>query len=212
MKKRTLLFLLLPCIILCGCQARIDLYHYMSEITKLYFSGRNEFMDISISVGEREEEYVIDGKSGTNTDFSLVTIKFSQSKLEEEITVNVVRNGVEEGLVMYYNPMTGAYINDLGYALEERDEISLSYDGSEVSLELENFAVGYDEAVRISKQELAEEIKSNVKNGELNGECYLKVLSSRDNQEMFWLFTLVNPKDETFNLLINVQTGEIFRA
>ncbi len=195
-----------------GCMARLDLNEKMSEITTLYFAGENEFMDASISVGEREKEYIIDGKSGERTDFSLVCVKLYSSQNEEQVETEIIINGVAKQLILYFNPMSNIYMNDIGYALKESDSISFSYGGSVVELQVVQFQIGYKEALSISKDALKDDFKASMKNGELDGECYLKVLVSKDNKEKFWLFTFVNSVGDNINILINVQTGQILRA
>ena len=103
-------------------------------------------------------------------------------------------------------------MNDIGYALKESDNISFCYGGSMVELQVVQFQIGYREALSISKDALKDDFKANMKNGELDGECYLKVLVSKDNKEKFWLFTFVNSVGDNINILINVQTGQILRA
>ncbi len=195
-----------------GCTAKLNLNEKMSEITTLYFAGENEFLDVSISVGEREKEYVIDGKSGERTDFSLVCAQLYASHGEEQIEIELLINGEAKPLVLYFNPMSNVYVNDIGYALKESDNISISYGGSRVELKVMDFQVKYKEALAIAKDILKDDFLANMKNGELDGECYLKVLTSKDNSDKFWLFTFVNSAGENINILINVQSGQILRA
>lgn len=211
-RKSIFLGLILCCFILCGCMARIDLKEYMSEITTLYFEGQNSFFSSSISVGEREKVYIIDGKSGDNTDFSLVSLKFLSPIDEQQINVEISINDKKEDVLLYFNPLTGVFINDLGYALNRDDRVTLSYGGSILEFNLQNFEIDYIQALDIAKDELQNEIKSNLKKGELDGECYLKILVSSDNESKFWLFTLVNLAGENINILIDVHSGQIIRA
>lgn len=212
-KKMLLLTLLLLPIFMFGCSAKIDLMEHMSEITKIYFYGENELFSSSISVGEREKDYIIDGKSGENTDFSLINLKFSSSLDKDQIDVQVIVNGTAEDIVLYFNPISSVYMNDLGYALNESDKVEISYGTSIIEFKVENFEISFEEALLLAKETLKTEINQNIHNGELGGECYLKVLTSNQSEkEKFWLFTLVNLKDEQFNILINVKTGQIIRV
>lgn len=210
--KRKFLFPVLFCLLLCGCQARVNIIEHMSEITTIYFEGENEFISASISVGMREKEYIIDGKSSENIDFSLVSLKFSSDPNAQQIEVEICINDKVENAILYLNPMNNVYINDLGYSLRECDEVKLSYCGNSVELHKQNFNISYVDALSIAENELKNDINNNLKNGELNGECYLKVLSASDNDSKFWLFTLVNSKCENINILIDVNSGRIMRA
>lgn len=213
MKRKFILLGLILCpFIICGCMARVNLKEYMSEITTLYFEGKNENFSSSISVGEREKVYIIDGKSGENTDFSLISLKFSSPISDQQIIVEMSVNDKKEDVILYFNPLSNVYINDLGYALNAGDNLSLSYEGSTIEFVLQNFEIDYNQALTIAKDELKNEIKSNLKNGKLCGECYLKVLVSSDNDSKFWLFTLVNLEEENINILIDVHSGQIIRA
>lgn len=214
MKKYCLLvFVFVLTFPLFACEMRLDLKDYMSEITQSYFSAENEFVDGSICVGEREKNYIIDGKSGENTPFSLVSLAFKQKVEDSQIVVELSVNDEKSELVLYYNPATGVFINDLGYALNDDDIIKIEYESILLEFKRVDFAVGYDDALAIAKKELSSQIKSNVKGGKLVGECYLKVLSSKQNaSETFWLFTIVTTNDEHINLLINTQNGQIIKA
>lgn len=210
--KKVAFCCLVFCLLCCGCSARIDMNECMSEITQLYFVGEGELVCGNISVGEREKNYVIDGQSGDVTPFSLLCIQFASPLTEREIDVEMAINENKENVRLYFNPMSNEYINDLGYALKQDDEVSLFYSGLRLDFHLAKFSVDYKEALSIAKTQLVDEIEDNLKNGHLEGECYLKVLSSKDNSDIFWLFTLVNTKNEYYNVLINVQTRQILRA
>ena len=58
-----------------GCAKNQTLQSSMSEITYLYFQGYNNSDEVgSISVGEREEPYRIDGVHNKTVEFSLIDI------------------------------------------------------------------------------------------------------------------------------------------
>lgn len=211
-KKLTIFVMIIFTFVMIGCKAKIDIYEKLSEITTIYFVGDTTSANASISVGERERDYVIDGKSGERTDFSLVVVRFFKQPNQEQVETLIKVNGEEKPLVLYFNPMSNVYMNDLGYALEDNDEITLSYQDIVIDFQCLNFEIDYNHALRIALKAMSNDFQANMKNGELDGECYLKVLSSYDNNDKFWLFTFVNSHNETKNLLINVQNGKIIEA
>ena len=103
------------------------------------------------------------------------------------------------------------YINDLGFALSEDDEIFIVFDGDTISLinKSDCFVVDYKEAIKISTELLSDKITALYKNNVFMGECYLKVLSNKTDDSIFWLFSLQTRAGETFNIVISVDTGQV---
>lgn len=75
MKK--ICFALLSCLMLAssalfvGCGKNGDIESVMSERTSIYFAGQAEGVKASISVGDRENPYIKDGRHESTCDYSL---------------------------------------------------------------------------------------------------------------------------------------------
>ncbi|MCB2572951.1 hypothetical protein KQ718_17325, partial [Listeria monocytogenes] len=77
----------------------------MSEITKIYYQGNDLSNEVvaSISVGQREIDYSIDGIHEDVCDFSLVVVNFNKIFDEDTIKVMLLINEKTMEFEMYYN-------------------------------------------------------------------------------------------------------------
>ena len=214
MKKMFLLiFSLLFCsFFLISCKNNQKIEENISEITKIYFYGENNDGDLkcSISVGQREDPYKVDGIHNPTCDFSLISLN-SKVYQGEQIDVSIFLDDICYKLVLYFNPVSNVYINDLGFAIEGNDAVYIEVNGKNFNLyNLSNdFKIGYTDAINISVDKLQNELSSLFDNGKFLGECYLKILSNPNSDKLFWLFTVQTRHVDSINLIISIDTGEI---
>ena len=78
MFKKVFITLSLVLVMVCvaGCGKTINNYvqENMSEITKDYFFGENDDFYATLSVGEREDDYLYNGTSTDKVDFALLIV------------------------------------------------------------------------------------------------------------------------------------------
>ncbi len=192
----------------CGQERRPE--NSFSEITYDYYSGTNDTLFASISVGKREEPYAIDGNHGENVDFSLVTLKFSSRQQFNQLAVDVVNDDGTMQLLLEFNPLNNSYMGDLGRAID--GEISIIYGETILNLQKtsENFSINYQTAIEKAILALDGEIEKYYTNGIFEGECYLKILSEVDEkfEDLYWVFTIVGKNGDTSNVVIDTITGD----
>lgn len=211
MKK--ICFALLSCLMLAssalfvGCGKNGDIESVMSERTSIYFAGQAEGVKASISVGDRENPYIKDGRHESTCDYSLICVQldnFSTMKLAAVININGRDNRVDLELV------SGTYMCDLEYKLDKDDKITLSF--GDKTIELMNiskdFGVDGGKAIEIAKDCMADKLKL-YKVGEF--ECYLRILGEADGQEgeLFWCFTLLGTDGKSYSAIISMVDGNV---
>ena len=194
-----------------GCAKNQTLQSSMSEITYLYFQGYNNSDEVgSISVGEREEPYRIDGVHNKTVEFSLIDIEFDEDG--EEILANITINNQESNLQMYFNPLTNSYMADLGYCLQEDDKIEVAFENTVVIFENigSSFSVNYQTALEIGQTALKDEIESMTDGKNFKGEGYLKILKNdfSNFEKLFWAFTIVGQDGNSYNVVIDVNNKD----
>lgn len=214
MKKLLIpIFLIIISCTMIGCQKKIKLEDNFSEITKIYFQATGEKSIGSICVGQREEPYCIDGSHSKNCDFSLITLKFNEFLNENSINVNLKINDVTSNFELELNPINNTYMGDLGYLLKESDVIVISYKDFLFSFEniTDTFNINYKQATEIAIEQFGEELNQFYSKGNFVGECYLKVLTkdSENENNLFWIFTVVGENKVTKNIIISVKDGSI---
>ena len=187
-----------------GCQKN-SIKNNMSEKTEIYFFARCGAGKGSISVGKREQPYIINGTHTKNVDFSLIILKFNKI-FEKEIEAEINVNKKKDKIILELNPLNSSYMMDLGYALNKDDEISISF--QEYTFDFENigndFQVDSAKAIEIGQKHFEDVITNLTSKNSFNGECYLKVMTRDDEEKLYWLFTIVDTKGNEYNLIINV--------
>lgn len=213
MKKLWIFAMILICgIVLVGCSSKKDFRGCLSEVTKVYYQGVAGQVEGSISIGQREEPYKIDGKSQKLEDFSLFILDFNQQMEDETIDVKLSVNGVESDFQLFLNPVNHYYMNDLGYSLGQNDEVILTYQDIVVNFYnvSDSFNIDWSEALDIAEKNL--NLQSFYKDGDFKGECYLKILTEQNDnfQDLFWYFSAAGENGDVMDIVISTDAGEIF--
>ena len=189
----------------------------MREITKTYYYAENDSFSVSISVGQRENPYLVDGVHHDTVDFSLIILKDkTNSEKEKETNCKLIVNGQSQDLKLVYNPIAKAFMFDLGYLLEDKDEVAIEFLGGQQNIPIvsKDFEISSSQAISVACKQFAEVLKNYTKAGKLFGECYLKVLGEQDenSQSLFWCFSFVGQDNKSFNIIISVFDGTILAS
>lgn len=214
MKKFLLCFLLLLLpILLLGCSKSVTLEDSISEITKIYFTANTVGAKGNISVGQREENYKIDGNHTKNCDFSLISIKFDELLPNNQIIVDISINETISQVELDLNPANHYYMADLGFLLKADDKVKISYNDFVFDFEnaSEKFVIDYQEALSLAKEELKDKLKGYYDGKQFNGEGYLKILTEQggDDENLFWVFTIVGKNGLKSNVVLSVDDGRV---
>lgn len=213
MKKFGVIAMIVLCFfMLTGCGEKKSFDQCISEITRVYYQASNGQVEGSISVGEREEPYLVDGRQEKLCEFSLIVVDFNKLMEEETIEVALSINGAESVVTLYLNPVNHYYMNDLGYSLGQNDEVILTY--QDITLTFFNisdsFNIDFSQAITIAGENL--NLQAFYQDGDFRGECYLKILTEKNDvfQDLFWHFSVVGENGEIQNIVINTLSGEFY--
>ena len=217
MKKFLSLAFVLVCVgmLASGCGKKTEDYvrENMSEKTEVYFFGERDEYYSTLSSGQREEVYLMNGKSEDKVDFSLLTVNFFNETYGNLITVKLFIDEEEHVVNLELNPLNSTYMLDLERRFFGDERVVVEYNGAQVELlnKSKDFVVNADKAIEIASKELSKLITKEKKMSALNAECYLRVLDSRANkfEDMFWVFTVVNIKNENYSVVISTATGSV---
>ena len=199
-----------------ACGKTLDGYvlDNMAEITKEYYFGENDDMFVTLSVGEREEDYLLNGQATELVDYSLLVIKFKEENILRAITL-VVQSGEDSADVeAEYNSFNNSYMVDIVDDITIGEDFSIVYDGQTVTLSKQNFAINYENALQIACENLSDELEAQKSYNHFNAECYLRVMSGLDNDfsELYWCFTCLNYEGESFTVVISTADGSILAS
>lgn len=217
MFKKVFITLSLVLVMVCvaGCGKTINNYvqENMSEITKDYFFGENDDFYATLSVGEREEDYLYNGTSTDKVDFALLTLTFKNNINERVIWVQVASGENSVRVEAEYNDVSDTFMVDIIDAIAIGDSVFVNYNGSDVELEKisSNFTIKYDEALNIACENLQTELEALKSYTHFNGECYLRVLNQKENNfdDFYWCFTCLGQDGNNFSIIISTSDGSI---
>jgi len=185
----------------------------MSEITNVYFYGECEDFYCSISSGQRETAYLMDGKSGDVTDFALLSLNLSEARATTILKLSVLIDGAEEEKEVEINSLSSAYLVDLERALTGKENISIVFEGKTLQLSAlsNNFEIDSNKALEIAADQLEEKILLKKKYNNLNAEGYLRILdkNANDFDSVFWCYTVLNIDNESYSIIISTVDGSV---
>lgn len=215
--KKIVLVLMLFCIgftcFACGTTTEDLVKKNMSELTKVYYFGENDNFYCSLSSGQRESEYLMNGKSEESVDFSLLSLNLANPISAKAIKVDVTIDGQTNQAELEINSLNSAYLVDLEKELTGEEQISITYEGETLKMEClsKNFAVDYEKALNIASVEMEDKINLKKTYNSLNAECYLRVLDKKANNfdGTFWCFTVLNVDNENYSIIISTEDGSI---
>ena len=209
MKKKILMMLSSLAVVLflfTGC-SDLSINNRISEITFTYFKGQDSSSSsvyASISVGEREEPYKMDGKHRKNVDFALINLILDDVS-QNEVMATIDIDGTASEVVLEFNPRTSSYMADLGYAISGDSTINLKVDNYSIDFSniSKDFKVDYNKALEIGEKLLSENV-ANFSSSNFDGEIYLKLFTMEGSDVLYWIYTAVYEDGVTYNFAINV--------
>ena len=209
MKKKILIMLSSLAVVLflfTGCND-LSINNCISEITFTYFKGQDSSSSnvyASISVGEREEPYKMDGKHRKNVDFALINLILDDVS-QNEVMATIDIDGTASEIMLEFNPRTSSYMADLGYAISGDSTINLKVDNYSIDFSniSKDFKVDYNKALEIGEKLLSENV-TNFSSSNFDGEIYLKLFTMEGSDVLYWIYTAVYEDGVTYNFAINV--------
>ena len=225
MRKKNLIKLLSICFLFfcplffVGCgQANLNDYSHegLSEYRKNLFVAKTGFFTATVTSGEREENYVMDGAKTKLVDFGVLTIKFNSEldddapQFELKINDKVFADNLER------NPYDGSYVYDTLCQVEDNAVIALYLVDLDQREKLvcvsNNWSADYKEAINIFSQKYSKELSSHTTSGKLQGEVYVKIVSTDKNMDnIYWYVLCVCKNGDMYASLIDPNTKVILQ-
>ena len=193
----------------------------LSEIRNNLFVGQTDNLIVSVSTGEREKDYKLDGRHTENIEFCLLTcIVLNNKEFKKCRTYSAEINGQTYVGEFEVNPYDNSLVVDLGFKLNESANILVSVNLDEVneSTKLKNISTSWNisgfDALEIATKKLKKELKTYILGSEFNMEAYLKILYDFDNLQnpYYWFISFIGNDDKQFSIVIDVNSGEIITA
>lgn len=205
------LFVVMLGLTACGKTTKKWAVENMAEITKEYYFGENDDVFVTLAVGEREKDYLLNGQATELVNFSLLSLKFKEDNYARAEVVQVVSNDSKVDAEAKYNSFNDSYMVDIVDDVEIGESVSVVYEGETIVLKKQNFAVDYEKAIEIATNELKEKLDEQKSFNHFEAECYLRVMSEKDRDfgGLYWCFTCLNYEGESFSVVISTSDGKI---
>ncbi len=193
----------------------------LSEIRNNLFVCQTDNMIISVTTGEREKNYKLDGRHTENIEFCLITvIVLNNQTFKETKSYSAEINGESYNGDFEINPYDNSLVVDLGFKLNESANISITVNLDEISEtgKLKNISTSWNingfDALEIATKKLKKELKTYVIGSDFNMEVYLKILYDYDNLKnpYYWFISFIGNDDKQYSIVVDVNSGEIITA
>lgn len=216
MKKILCCLLIIFCtIVFAGCSNPMIkiVTNNMSDMRINYFMGENDMLYANLSCGYRESNFAYDGVSTEQVECGVLTIEFKNTYSYNSICINLLIDDVKNEYVLTHSPFENKYMVDLAMIVNSNSKVSFNLKNQEQTCELacvsDSWTVDYKKAIEIGAREFSDMLDELYFNGQLNAECYLKVVAKPEDEFAFWYFSIIDKNDKLYSMLINVNDGSV---
>ena len=188
----------------------------ISEYRKNLFVGKTGNVLATYTTGQREQDYIMDGKKTQLTDFGVLTLYFS-SPVEKAPEFKLTINDTSYESVLELNPYDGTYVYDTLTQIDDGSQIELYIKDYDQTIKLvcvsSSWGSTYQDAISIFSQKYQKELDSHSKNGVFNGEVYVKIVSSNKSLDnIYWYVLCVCESGDMYSALIDPNTKVIVQS
>ena len=188
----------------------------ISETRENFYYGKKENNVATFTDGRREENYVMDGVCSKLVPYGVIVLWSDRNLGANSKFVLSCKDKSFSG-EFEVNPFDGSLVADIGSMIGEVDSLLLNIVDANLSITLENLSESWlttcSKALNIFTQAKKNILKSYVKQGDLKGEIYIKIVSDkRDSQNIYYYVLFVGQDSNTFATLIDVHSAQIVQS
>jgi len=207
--------ILFICLFICsGCGQSIekDIKNNLADIREIMYEDKNDNFNISLVCGQREEDYVLNGKATPLIPFGIIT--FSDGVKSNDVEYKVFLDDcVLEG-VLQKNPFEENYMADLGMIID-KDKVNTNIisDGEVYEFVLnrvdKSFKYNAEDIIKKISREYKDIIKLFYEDRRFCGEVYLKIITDSIANDKFWYFNIISTNGKSFAVVMSPETLEV---
>lgn len=221
MKRIFFVAILVGCFVLCGCQDKryLQFEQNISEIRNQLFSYSDEEMCVKFISGQREKNYVVDGKHTDLIDFGILSFDFKlqsfsvQTKAKYILILGTRRMDGD----LIYNPFDETFVVDIKEQVSPDTKmiakIVIDDFQKEVTLECvtKDWQISALDALKNVVKEKKKDFDALLTNGEVAAEVYIKMTQDVESSEgrYYWYVSIVPVNGDRLAYLVDYLTGEI---
>ncbi len=223
MKKICVLIISVFCLILmCGCGYNniVQLAsENVAECREVMYVGSNQHIKVNMISGMRERNYVVNGYCTEGIEFGVITFTILDDiEIDNANYVLTVGTTRYDGL-LERNPYDLTYMCDIKKNINTSEVVTAKIIAGEFveCVELvnitNNWNVNSDNALKIAVSQLSKQLKPFVDNGEFKGECYIKIVSDDEiNDVYYWYVSFVGRDNTKLAVIIDPISNEVLSS
>lgn len=216
------LFFLLLCVIVlssCGNKYENMLKNNTAEVRKYLLEAKDEQMNVSLILGLREKNYIVNGYATDLIEFGVLTFEFSdygnidKSSASYELLVGTQKFAG----ILQENPFDQTLVADIKKMIEPTKKVTAKIISGDFSKEIElkyinkDWKVDSDDVYEIVAKKMKNELSQLSNKNTFEGEVYIKIINDADINvsDYYWYVSIIGRGGKRLSLIISPKTKEI---
>ena len=192
----------------------------ISEVRYNLFRGSNETLSATLMTGEREEDYILNGKAENLVDFGIITVIFKQPTTDlmgsptYKLTVD---DEYYEG-ELEKSPFDASYVSDVQHRVDDASQVYLlvEWDTLYETIKLDaispDWQLNWEKALEVAMENIADtNFEELVDGGKLKAEVHIKIISDPQGvtNQHYWYISIYGQNGSVIEMVIDPNTSEV---
>ena len=199
-------------------QKKVDaeIINNISELSTNVYIAKTETVSVTVTTGERETPYNVDGVSSQRSPYTIITVRPLETQGDAQVYDYVLRAGNNEYRGrLNLHPFGISYTDTVNKKAEGNVTLTLTASGETEEIELvsqftENM-LDWQDALSAGVKSVKAEVDSLYSDNKLMGEVYVRFTADASTGDggYFWYVAVVGNNGKTYGALVNPLSGDI---
>ena len=216
------LFFLLLCVIVlssCGNKYENMLKNNTAEVRKYLLEAKDDQMNVSLILGLREKNYIVNGYATDLIEFGVLTFEFSDyGNIDKNSASYELLVGTQKFAgILQENPFDKTLVADIKKMIDPTKKVTAKIISGEFSKEIElrfinkDWSVDSDNVYEIVAKKMKNELSQLTNKNTFEGEVYIKIINDADINvsDYYWYVSIIGRGGKRLSLIISPKTKEI---
>lgn len=216
------LFFLLLCVIVlssCGNKYENMLKNNTAEVRKYLLEAKDDQMNVSLILGLREKNYIVNGYATDLIEFGVLTFEFSDyGNIDKNSASYELLVGTQKFAgILQENPFDKTLVADIKKMIDPTKKVTAKIISGEFSKEIElkfinkDWSVDSDNVYEIVAKKMKNELSQLSNKNTFEGEVYIKIINDADINvsDYYWYVSIIGRGGKRLSLIISPKTKEI---
>ena len=216
------LFFLLLCVIVlssCGNKYENMLKNNTAEVRKYLLEAKDDQMNVSLILGLRKKNYIVNGYATDLIEFGVLTFEFSDyGNIDKNSASYELLVGTQKFAgILQENPFDKTLVADIKKMIDPTKKVTAKIISGEFSKEIElkfinkDWSVDSDNVYEIVAKKMKNELSQLSNKNTFEGEVYIKIINDADINvsDYYWYVSIIGRGGKRLSLIISPKTKEI---